>query len=696
MIIHNAWTALAGPGGEKGPWPGRSLALVRPRYLVAAALALAAVVLTRLFLDPLAGTHFILPLGAVCLAALAGGIGPGLLALAICAAGYTLVAASGATAAGVDLPRQLTRMGTFLLVGAAEALGVGALRRGLIARDRARARWQQREQRHRHVRLRMREQLDVLGSITGYLAEGLAALDQEGRLVFMNAAGTRMLGWEEEDLVGRKFHELVHPTHPSEVPTGRAECPLLGTLQHGRPVQRQDQSFLRKDGTEIPVSYTASAILRRGQIAGAALTFQDFSAHVRAEERERFVARATEALTESFGWEATLERVAQLAVPFLGDWCLVVLDDERGLRSVAAAHADPAKAAAARDLQGRYPLDREAAHGAGRIVRTGKLEFVPEVEIDAFVAERGGSAKLRGEILRAIGLRSYMGVPLIARGRTLGAIAFAISEGSRRFGSADLELAEELARRCALAIDNARLYREAQEAIRSREEVLAVVSHDLRAPLGTVRLAAENVARLAPAYGSPELRRSAEMVQRATARAAQLVDDLVDAARLERGHIALELEPHDAAALAREALTGPELLAQKQRVSLSLDAAPGVGAAACDRRRVLQVFGNLLGNALNVMPGGGAIRVGVQRAAGEVVFTVADTGPGIAAEDQPHLFDRYWRGASAGYEGSGLGLAIARGLVEAHGGHISVRSALGEGATFTFTLPMAPMIAAAS
>ncbi len=694
MLIHNAWAAFAKDRGEPRRWPQRALALVRSRFLVAAALALGALVLTRLSLDPLAGAHFVPSLGAVCLAGLWGGTAPGLLALAICGVGYTLVAAADAAAAGVDLAHQLTRMGIFLAVGAAEAVGAGALRHAVAAKDLARARWEQREQRHRHVRLRLREQLDSLRSITGYLAEGLAALDPEGRLVFMNAAGTRMLGWDERELAGRKFHELVHPHHRSRAPVEREECQLLGALQHGRPVQRQDQYFTRSDGTEFPVSYTASAILRRGQIVGAALTFQDFSAHLRAEERERFITRATEALTESIAWEATLERVAQLAVPVLGDWCLVALDDERGLRSVAIVHADPARAAAARDFLERYPLDREAAHGVGRIVRTGKLEIVPEVDIDAFVVEGGGSASLRGEILRDIGLRSYMGVPLIARGRTLGAIAFAISEGSRRFGSADVELAEELAARCALAIDNARLYREAQEASRSREEVLAVVSHDLRAPLATVKLAAELVARLVPDDGPPELRRSADMVQRATGRAAQLVEDLVDAASLERGRLALTLEPHDVSALAREALAGVELLAQKRRVSLSLDAAPDAGAAVCDRHRVLQVLGNLLGNALKVTPGGGAIRLGVRRAEGEIVFSVADTGPGIAPEDQPRLFDRYWRGASSGYEGLGLGLAIVRGLIEAHGGHIGVRSAPGEGATFTFTLRAGPLAAA--
>jgi len=680
--LQDAFAALA------QAWRGERAAVrLFHGYPAAAALALAALALTRLFLRPLAGAHFVLSLGAVCLAAVAGGSGPGLLALAICTAGYPFLVAADVAAGIMDTPDHVIRVALFVLAGVAEALCVGTLRRERAGAIPARDWSEHRRARRRRLRLRVREQLDVLRTMTTDLAEGVAVLDVEGRIEVVNATAARILGRAEEYLVGRTFDELVRPHRLPGAPARAEDSPVVAVLRDGRTAQGQDLWFQRKDGTELPVSYTSSAILRRGRIAGAVLTFQDFSAHLGAEEAERFITRATEALTESIDWERTLERVARLAVPFLGDWCLVVLDDERGLRAVAAVHADPAMDDAARELLERYPLDRDAEHGAGRIVRTGTPELVPEVDFDAFIAARGAGAELRSEILRRVGLCSYMGVPLVARGRTLGAIAFGISGGPRRYGGRDLDIAQELAARCALAIDNARLYREANEATHARDELLAVVSHDLRAPLAAVQLAAGVLARRVGDEGSPDLARVVETVKRATARAARLVDDLVDSARLERGRLALQRARYPAAALAREALAVAEPLAREQSVSLALEAAPDSGTVDCDRHRVLQVLANLIGNALKVMPGGGAIRVGVRREGGEVVFEVADTGPGIAADDLPHVFDRYWRSAGASYEGSGLGLAIARGIVKAHGGHIRARSAPGEGATFTFTLP---------
>ena len=679
--FHDAFAAIA------QAWRGeRAARLFQLHYAVAAALAVAALGLTRLLLRPMAGAHFVLSLGAVCLATMGGGSGPGLLALAICTAGYPFLVAADVDAGGLTAPDHVVRVGLFVLVGVAEALGAGTLRRG---RGGARAESdpsERRRARQRRLRLRVREQLGVLRMMTTDLAEGIAALDADGRIEVVNATAARILGWAEEELVGRSFEELVRPHRRSGEPE-RAEDSPVAVLRHGRTAQGQDLWFHRKDGTELPVSYTSSAILRRGRIAGVVLTFQDFSAHVLAEEAERFIASATEALTQSIEWERTLERVARLAIPFLGDWCLVVLDDDRGLRAAAAAHVDPAIERAVGELLRRYPIDRDAEHGVGRVVRTGTPELVPEIDLDAFTADRGAGSEARSEILRRIGTRSYMGVPLVAHGRTLGAIAFGISAGPRRYGERDLEVAHGLAARCALAIDNARLYRDSNEASRARDELLAVVSHDLRAPLAAVQLAAGVLARRVGVEGSPDLMRVVDTVKRATARAARLVDDLVDSARLERGRLALQRSQYPAAALAREALAVAEPLAREHGVSLTLEAAPDSGAVDCDRHRVLQVLANLIGNALKVMPGGGAIRLGVRRERGEVVFEVADTGPGIAADDLPHVFDRYWRSAGASYEGSGLGLAIARGIVEAHGGEIRVRSAPGEGATFTFTLP---------
>lgn len=627
-------------------------------------------------------------MAAVCLAALFGGAGPGLTATAICAAGYPFVAELDVVAIPPgDLPVHAVRLALFLVVGLAQSLGAGALRRSQRESRRARLRSELRAERQRRARLRSAEQLEVLRAVTGDLAEGLCALDERGKLVFMNAAASRLLGWEEAELLGREFHALVHPRRASGTALPAAECPLLAPLRGGGASQGQNEVFVRRDGSTFPVSYTSSPIERGGKVIGAVLAFQDFSAHERCEQGERFLAEASRTLTESLDWEATLQRVAELAVPFLGDWCLVVLEQQGRPQSVAVAASDPERAEAARALLERYPIDPEAAHGVGRILRTGEPELLEDTSVECFVLEDGPDASLRAELLRRLGIHSYLGAPLVARGRTLGAIAFGRAEGPRRYGAEELALARDLAARCALALDNARLYREAREATRSREEVLAVVSHDLRAPLGAALLASQLLGRLVPAGAAPELQRAAETVRRATGRLARLVDDLVDFARLERGRLQIVRAVQDPAAIAGEALTMLEPLAVEQAVTLGLDAAPDLPPVSCDRHRILQVLANLLGNAVKVMPGGGAIRLSVRAAAGEVHFTVADTGPGIASEDVGRIFERYWRGQNPGYEGTGLGLAIARGVVEAHGGRIWVESAPRQGAAFTFSLP---------
>jgi PAS domain S-box-containing protein len=662
------------------------------RYGSAVALALAALLLTRVFREPLAGAHFVFSMGAVFLAALFAGTGPGLLAVLVCAAGYPLAAGEAASLAG-STGAAAARLGLFLLVGAAQAVGAGELRHAHAQARRDRARLARRAERQRRARLRAGGQLEMLRAITGDLAEGLCGLDVNGRLVFMNGAAARMLGWSEEELAGRRFHELVHAARADGTPQAADECPLLAVLRDGGVVRGEDQVFRRKDGATFPVSYSCSPIRRGGRIVGAALAFQDWSARVRAERAERFLAQASQALTESIDWEATLARVAELAVPFLGDWCLVVVAGEGNPRSVAAASSDPARVVATREMLDRYPIDLSAAHGVGRVLRTGEAEIVPEVSVEDFAPEESPDGRRRRELLRRLGLRSFMAAPLVARGRTLGAIGFSTGEGGHRYGPEDLALARELAARCALAIDNARLYREAQEATRSREEVLAVVSHDLRAPLGTLQLAAQVVARLASAEACPDLHRAADTAQRSAERLARLVDDLVTFARAERGRLALDRGAHDPAVIAREAAALAEPLAREGGLALVVEAGEGLPPAWCDRHRILQVLANLLGNALKVTPRGGEIRVAVSRAGREVRFAVADTGPGIAPADQPHVFERYWRAKDASYEGSGLGLAIARAVVEAHGGRIALESAPGAGTTFTFGVPLKPPLA---
>lgn len=242
----------------------------------------------------------------------------------------------------------------------------------------------------------------------------------------------------------------------------------------------------------------------------------------------------------------------------------------------------------------------------------------------------------------------------------------------------------------ALAEENATLYEQAQKAVRVREQVLAIVSHDLRNPLQTILLTAGALEERAPEeerrHGVAE---AVGRIQRAAERMVRLIEDLLDFASIEIGVIAIKRQPQEPGALLRETLASFEIAAREKQLGLTAEVAPQLPQADCDRDRILQVLGNLVGNAAKATAKGGKITLRVGTHGRELLFSVSDNGPGISKEDASHLFERYWRGGEAAYKGTGLGLAIARGIVSAHGGRIWVESDPGHGATFFFTIPVA-------
>lgn len=249
------------------------------------------------------------------------------------------------------------------------------------------------------------------------------------------------------------------------------------------------------------------------------------------------------------------------------------------------------------------------------------------------------------------------------------------------------ELGGELARSAAMAAENARLFAEAQAAVEAQQHTLAVVAHDLRNPICAIRMDAEMLGAVLGAEAAPFARESLERIGRTAVRLDGLIQDLLDVSRIERGRVALELAPHPPAALLARAAEELGSLAAAHGVRLEVDPgeAPPVRA---DAARVLQIVGNLVGNAVKFTPRGGSVTLACAAEGDDRVrFSVADTGPGIAPEEVPHLFGAFWQAREADRRGLGLGLAIARGLVEAHGGRIWVETAPSRGATFLFTLP---------
>ncbi len=408
-----------------------------------------------------------------------------------------------------------------------------------------------------------------------------------------------------------------------------------------------------------------------------------------ARRRAEFLARASEILASSLDYEATLAQVAELVVPTLADWCAVDVAQPDGfIRRVATAHRDPGRLALARELERRYPIRAEARHGVPRVIRTGEPEFYPEFPNWWLAAAAQAPEDLAAA--RTLELTSLVIVPMTARDRTLGAVTL-ITERDRRLDASDVGFGLDLARRAALALDNARLYGEAQAASRLKDEFLATVSHELRTPLNAIVGWAQVLQ--AGKRDEATLNRALESIGRNAAAQAGLVNDLLDVSRIVSGQMRLDLQPVRLAAVVEAAIEtiAPAADAKRIRLVPALGADPG--AVTGDPARLQQVVGNLLSNAVKFTPPGGRVTIHLERGGGQVLLRVSDTGLGISPDFLPHVFDRFRQADSSPtrrHGGLGLGLAIARYLVELHGGHIVAESpGEGGGATFTVALPAA-------
>jgi signal transduction histidine kinase/ActR/RegA family two-component response regulator len=409
-----------------------------------------------------------------------------------------------------------------------------------------------------------------------------------------------------------------------------------------------------------------------------------------SDTRAAFLLEASAMLASTLEYEETLSKVARLAVPQMADWCIVELAGTNGTTTaVEIAHVDPAKRELAIQLRQKYPADPKAKSGVPNVLRTGVSELYEEITLEMMALGARDSEHLK--LLTALQLRSAMTVPMMARGRTLGAISLIVSESDRRYGRKDLLLAEDLAQRVAVAVDNARLFLEAREAVRTRDDLLGIVSHDLRNPLAVVRMqCAEVLEGLPDNELGNRLKGDLAVIDRSAARMERMIHDLLDFASIDAGRLSVEPQAQDAIGLVQEVAESLKPVLGKRTIAVDTDGMPPDAKVKCDRGRVLQVFGNLLGNALKFTPEGGKICIGARLVDAEIQFAVKDTGCGIPESALPNIFEKYWQEQHKRRTGVGLGLFIARRLVEAHGGNIWVESKVGKdsGTTFFFTLPL--------
>jgi PAS domain S-box-containing protein len=513
------------------------------------------------------------------------------------------------------------------------------------------------------------------------------AHDMEGNYLTINRACEVITGYSRKEILGGlNIAQVVAPEHLE-----RAKEMTRRKLADPSPTV-YEVDIITKDGRRLTIEVSTRIAWRDGKPVAVEGIARDVTERKRAETALKFLAEAGSVIASSLDYETTLASVARMAVPTLADWCTVdVLDADGTLKRLAVAHVDQEKVEWAYELQKRYPADMDAPRGIPHVLRTGQSEIYPEIADEMLVAGAIDAEHLK--IMREVGFTSALIVPLAAHGRVLGAITFISAESRRKYGQDDLALAESLAHRAAIAIENARLYRSAQEANRLKDEFLATVSHELRTPLTAIM----GWAYLLRAGQIDEASATAalETIERNARSQAQIIDDLLDVSRIITGKLRLDVREVDPTSFIESAIEAVRPAAEAKGVRLQKVIDTGILSIAGDPSRLQQVVWNLLSNAIKFTPKGGRVQLRLERVNSHIEIVVTDTGSGIKPDFLPHVFERFRQADQATtrqHGGLGLGLAIVRHLIELHGGTVQAESA-GEnlGATFTVRLPLVPV-----
>lgn len=523
--------------------------------------------------------------------------------------------------------------------------------------------------------------------------EGICLHDGQ-RIIDVNPSLAHKIGFATaEESIGRSPFEFIHPDAHAEVrrriaagDTQPYEVNMVRLDGTTYPAEIRGTDFvvdgrrLRvaaiRDLTERKDAERMAARLREEQVALAALE--------QTRRQAEFLLDASRILASSFDTTTTLQQLAHLAVRFLADYCIVTLYEGDTPTIAAVVHAERDRQELLERVVAGWVGEWQHEHPLSEAQRTGETFIVAELTPEERDAMAGTDAQRA--LLRELDTRSLMSVPIRSGGELIGGMTFAACGGGRHYTPEHLALAQELGRRAAEAVQAARSYHAARAATAARDDMLAVVAHDLRNPLNTIHMGSTLALEVLGTDPGTPGRRQLEIIERSAKQMRRLINDLLDATRLQSGQLELDLAPTNPADILAEALEVLHPLAVHAGLTLTAESDPGLPSLLVDAGRLQQVLSNLVGNAIKFTPRGGRVSMLARRATDGVSFTVSDTGPGIAPDQLPHIFGRFWQARRTDRRGLGLGLSIAKGIVEAHGGAIEVASEPGVGSTFSFTI----------
>ncbi len=515
-------------------------------------------------------------------------------------------------------------------------------------------------------------------------ADAIITIDESQRILHFNHGAETIFGWHSSDVIGKSLELLIperfRPTHGAHIHAFGAASEQARRMGHRREV-----SGLRRGGLEFPCEASISKLSLADGTRIYTVVLRDITERKQAEETERFLADASARLSSSLDADRVEEAVCSAAVPALADVCLLdVVDSATGtIRRVIVASSGEVDDTL-KELDRRFPLTWDSASPVIDVLRRGREEFIETVDQDWIEAHEEQAEAIH--LWVRIAPRSMRILPLVVGERTLGALSLIRLDASSPPRLDEALAAQKFAVRAGLALENARLYSAARRATLARDEVLAIVSHDLRNPLTSIAICARVLREDAP----PESEQSSMLgaIAEATEWMNRLIHDLLDASAIEAGRLSIVSRSVKIQDIVDSAVSMAAGEADDKSIAISTDVPATLPSTHADAGRVGQVIGNLLSNAIKFTERGGQIVVRARLTPPFVEVSVSDTGAGIPMGEQPRVFDRFWQSRRTAGRGTGLGLAIAHGIVEALGGRIWLESEVGRGSTFSFTLPI--------
>lgn len=544
----------------------------------------------------------------------------------------------------------------------------------------------------KQVEERLRESEEQMLAILDNSSANIYVKDREGRHLLINRRIEELYPYPRAEWLGKTDYDFFDKEMADIWRQNDLEV-----FESGQATETEEV-LPEADGLHTYLSLKFPLKNAKGEIYAICGISTDITARKRAEERERFLSEASKVLSSSLDYEDTLQSVAQLMVPDLAEWCTVHMQGAEQNRAqphqLALAHKDPAKIEWARDVQRymeiRYPYDPHAPNGLPKVLREGIPELYPAIPDELLVQVAQDEEQLK--LLREIGYSSVMIVPMMHRGQILGAIQFvATTESGRHYDEDDLAFALELGQRAAMAVDNARLYREARQAIQIREEFLSVAAHELKTPITGMRGFAQLLTRQlskSETLDPVRVNRALANINEQSEKLVRLVSQLLDISRIEAGRLALETKLTNLKILSEEVIAQAQTRLSSDKHKFVLHSPPSVDALV-DPVRFEQVLVNLVDNAIKYSPAGGLIELEIsQPEPGCVVLSVTDQGIGIPPENRDRIFERFYQAHERAYlSGMGLGLYITRQIVELHNGQIEAHFPEGGGTRFVIRLP---------